>query len=1106
MYSWIRLLAATEHMLKILTVKEVVEYTIIRILASHLLCSVTGDVAGIHMLLQCTKRDIEILLVSANCLYMESILCPFMAENKVTSHILSHLGHKPPVRQPSKSDQKYYFQNWFQLWHGVNMCALSILVVCVQMLHKASDCRVSHAPSKATCLDFIMCVLELLEKQCSLDHVIDFRPDIVALCLQKHAASLVKMLLETTTSFFIHFNQEKLESSDVGVIGGMHSKSDVLSGLLNEFVHKKSQSTETDTEPITHHSSALAIIRYIGKELLRFCVILISNSVYLSSNAFSLPLTKKSAISGTNKCKKDASSQKSTAQAFPDSVSYLTEAFVTSLLEIIPQFVYAIVRDQVPVALQKSIGILLPPSPIFQVRRQGGKRNSELLASLKCAFQEMKQQQRKIYHAYSAEVSKSLSNAESLVHMALYSVQTLSTGFIVPSINNTHLLCHATPHTDQREAFRHIWLIGAVDTLTRQMTAVNTYADASSSFGNILEAHLTQLEKSFLVGCVSGSKCNIDMGIPSVLNDLCRGAWGVGTSYFKLLLHSIRIRHGIIREKYGNSTENSEFSTSYLLHGDSEKARKAFERQHQLLREVIRNFLRSGHWESGRELGQLLLQGYQCCLRMLPAHHTPEHCRHLDMNTRAGFYSTSMSRLESSLRGCIPSEVCVSRFGMLSAAEYNRIKYNALGNERICTLSDEIKRTVDTFEDRLKLEGVARCHPIFYTVRFITSPWASEFTNGTSLSSSTSGNESTLEENFRDLAKKCRYEFVSVSRTSDNSGTSSLGICSNEVWLLLKYDSISFASDDDVCGDKSSDDSGYDSMATSTRMSKYLDEIEASHGPLGSYARLRNQLSKSFPDFSFVSNSTLYANQEHTSCCSDGSAKIMQIFEAFPNCHERAGSCGTNDVTILANEECPSVVFAAKVINKMETSQEIMTDDFVKVIQMNESKSQPDFSNSLGVEKDGVSEWQRISNSEHFLIHTYMHSTLKQSRNPHDAKFTITLVISIDAGHRPRNESSTSHVLNPQTAQDYVDLIDHSRIQLWHWSPCSLAKVTSASAVPSLVTHTFFILRNCLARLNHCDELLLYVNSNLSDSSKRYNIIFCILPYLILIEMLLFPI
>jgi hypothetical protein len=284
--------------------------------------------------------------------------------------------------------------------------------------------------------------------------------------------------------------------------------------------------------------------------------------------------------------------------------------------------------------------------------------------------------------------------------------------------------------------------------------------------------------------------------------------------------------------------------------------------------------LRYGEWEAGHEFAHSLMGDYHRALHSSPYIEVTASASATATATAAVVVprepspTSSMSHLSSMLRS-VPHVALSTRTSTstFTTPDLPALQRHTLGDERLHTLCSEMKRTADTFEDRLRHEGNVRTPALHYAVRFMTAPWtrsSSDLESGPNSTSSAGNKKKTLQA----LAAACGYPFVSVvaahcntdsdtdagagaaaaagaeeTKRRDRSMEAALGIREDEVWLLLKYDSAVFSHEEDEDEDEDEPEKEEEGgLACTTRTLRYLQQLEACHGPIGSLSRLSHQV------------------------------------------------------------------------------------------------------------------------------------------------------------------------------------------------------------------------------------------------------------------------
>jgi hypothetical protein len=234
------------------------------------------------------------------------------------------------------------------------------------------------------------------------------------------------------------------------------------------------------------------------------------------------------------------------------------------------------------------------------------------------------------------------------------------------------------------------------------------------------------------------------------------------------------------------------------------------EQQHQHLRNALHSLLTTGYWELGEKLLGAFMREYKDVLVKFQQGGAAMAHGEEDKQNKHVF-----------IHGHLLTESAVSA-----------------GKSRIKSLVQELERANDKFKDRLRHEGPVRPKPVYFVVRFIDSPWTTD-PAGTSADSQTAN---TLKRFLRST----EYSFVDVMSSSSSAATGAfsqdgndvtsntlagVGIASNELWLLVKYSSQSFLPARKEAQERPVEHGRH-----------FLEDIEESGGPIGSYDRLVYQV------------------------------------------------------------------------------------------------------------------------------------------------------------------------------------------------------------------------------------------------------------------------
>jgi len=1093
------------------------------------------------------KQDVEVVLLTANCLYLQVSLSPLLAEKRVTGHVLASLGLMPPPRR-SKVLSYDSIEEWCNLWYNISVVGLAMLLTVLDRLRR-------QVTTVRELSEHVAALLQLLEKQCSLAHLISTRPDVVATCMHRWAFSTLSLLLEAVTVV----PRNESEGTACGSRKPSVSAEDSFTMLWTEFVSRPATTAAaspgsfadaTPTSAINASSSVDDIENHSVATLLRCCTSLLSNCAFLSSSAFSLPVSANvSSVSGGSGKHKKPKNRLAKSANQTVSRAYLSTSFVGSLLGIIPQFVRAQIYDSMSSLRElKAIAPLLSPATNIFLPRPAGRPSialAPLLRSLKGALSDGKLPQRH-HHGGAMEVMHVMGTAEAQLHIVMYDVRSLLSGWASREADSTvkdtnDSMQHRQISNNEREGFRHVWMAAAADSLMRlrpfpwqRDTGVVTRAETIdwSQAAEDTTKHIHVIENALSAGAPSRPE-NSELATRSALCDLYGGAWRVTVSYLKLLEFDFNIRQPLRPVLPGRaSLQTSEKSSvASRLREEGDEAANAIERRHQLARDVLKWLLRCGEWEAGRALCQVLLEGYQRALLspdtaaptpLLQAVPVPT----LLPPTIASSIVSTLQTHGTQLQSPLPPRI--------RTCDLDCLQKQALGSERLQTLCRELARATDTYDDRLLHDGATRCLPVHYAVRFMCSPWGQA-------GSGPVGREAPEDDALRELAASCGCSFVCVlptpspaeNREEGQAGLlhadldAAVGISGQETWLLLRYDCAAFSWNE-------ADEEAGGGGGLATR--RYVEQLESRGGPLGSYSRLIHQVAKAFPDFCLKSSSTLHAlDRTHSPRAAADTTpftKVVQVFEAFPNLADQApvppepvasplGADLTHhvypreNVTMFANSECHSSAFAAAVLvgvgEERGADRKVALANHLSATVRRSNLSSPQcaiFSTFPQVEGAGVnrafhfsdppvpafsvphrsegkvlSRWQHHADCSTFLVHTCLHPSRCPSDRSSDSYFTTTLVLST-AGVGGREADRAPF----ESGKGPLNTDDCSLLISGHLlqrAPAQLAVVSSAVVLPSLVTQGFCVLRSQLLRLKHCEDLLVHLGDTAADALKR---------------------
>jgi hypothetical protein len=290
------------------------------------------------------------------------------------------------------------------------------------------------------------------------------------------------------------------------------------------------------------------------------------------------------------------------------------------------------------------------------------------------------------------------------------------------------------------------------------------------------------------------------------------------------------------------------------------------ERHHQEVRELLVSLLGAGYWELGERISKAYIEEYR---------ETAKGAR----KEGKAILSSSISMLSLSLS---PPPLLLLCSVLTTPADGVQ--------DRLSTLMEELDRVTDKFQDRLLHEGDARPRPLYFAVRFLESPWKAAGAQEQELHSKFAEFFDITDFSMVDLESHQPNAFAANHAQLGNS-MSLAGIGPNELWVLLKIDPQSF-------------------LESSAHSPLVIDEIEQSHGPVGSESRLihqvtppslsppspvltQPQLESAFPDYVILSSAALYPFNRNpidpTLTANSAtpflpfSSKVAQVFRAHPN-------------------------------------------------------------------------------------------------------------------------------------------------------------------------------------------------------------------------------
>lgn len=127
-------------------------------------------------------------------------------------------------------------------------------------------------------------------------------------------------------------------------------------------------------------------------------------------------------------------------------------------------------------------------------------------------------------------------------------------------------------------------------------------------------------------------------------------------------------------------------------------------------------------------------------------------------------------------------------------------------SDRLTSLIEELDRVSDKFQDRILHDGEFRPRPVYFVVRFLSSPWKNLDSSSTNTNTNINININTNIEykKFKDFFDATESVFVSVksSELQDNdskfkfseplNSLASIGIGNDELWILVKIDPVVF--------------------------------------------------------------------------------------------------------------------------------------------------------------------------------------------------------------------------------------------------------------------------------------------------------------------------
>jgi hypothetical protein len=417
--------------------------------------------------------------------------------------------------------------------------------------------------------------------------------------------------------------------------------------------------------------------------------------------------------------------------------------------------------------------------------------------------------------------------------------------------------------------------------------------------------------------------------------------------------------------------------------------------------------------------------------------------------------------------------------------------------DRLSTLVEELDRVTEKFQDRLLHEGDSRPRPLYFAVRFLESPWKA-------------GVRQELQEKFAqffDVVDFSVVDHATEAFVSDQhwNSMSLAGIGHNELWLLIKVDPQAF-------------------LESSLRPSLVIDEIEQSHGPIGSEARLVHQLESAFPGYVVVSSAALYPcnrNPIDPALTANSStpflpfsSKVVQVFRAFPNIsfdsdqplvksfldHVTAGTSAPSSRRLSATSNPHlrrrSVSSPGGIVDFTRRRRRKNLSAYSSILgrppaseamppDSRHSAEQPgDFLPMLfdsevaggGAEAD-LSVWEAYSYCDSFVIHTELSEELDEIEKD-DCVSTVTIVLKTSSCRKSRSPENSSQLEDPLEI-----LLDNRNSTV----PYRLCLLSSVFIFPSVLSHAYCLLRHQLRVVLHCYELLQSCSASVDQGAMSVN-------------------
>lgn len=859
----------------------------------NLLCDVSATAHRAYRIIGITpkhhasyQRDMAWLGLCANCLLVQVPMNPLLSAKRVAQYIVPLLGlgvdHLEMARTSSlvsnvltegsseaDSPEEELYNNiddWCGMWYKITLCVIASALSGLKLLRNARSKEDVQLPSSMenSLIDF-KAILNLLQAHCGLSSILKTRPDLLAVCMHKYATTVISLILHAVASIAddahpsdcSDTDSDKLPHNDglMKFYRELLTKSAKVEKKTEKAAAAKSEQPEQEVQGLDRASSCSELAAYARKALFACCFNIVTSCARLSTQAYCLPVFAPVNALGPSKTQNI------------HTRPYLSTHFVQSLLQII----IATMKNGVGQYL--AFWKLKFPFMITPLKSTTGTWEPSsilgFLSTLKNSLTEAK------YKANltgaetedDSELIWLLGSLESQVHLTLYTLSTSLDTCLQRSDGPVHFFrfafCQSLRVASTSALLHQHQLLTSVGETNDWITATGRQVSLFDSWS----AYLRYIEENFPL-----ENAYDDLSFPTVLSDTSLGAWRVASARLKLAVFDKNITRMVL-QYIQLSAQASQSALKVPIDGSETmetvmtRLTKAFEHRHQIAREVLKLSLHSGEWEGALELIELLLQEYTCALRCLELDLTMEQMHlhmqkqlHIDNEHSKDMHTHSDQNHKTPVLEAQPSWFSVTHFSGLSehlkgpfssAAPQSFQKHlpgqavldqqqrlvelcelEALGEHRLRTLSEELKRAGDTFEDRLRHDKTFRALPLYYTLRWTVSPFGGDYNRleGVGMAENTA---------LLELLKSCGYAFVSVMDCNPSPSAvegevnpmklspldASLGISEKELWIVIKYDTKSF----NYCP------GSVDGPDT-------LEEIESHYGPRGSYSRLLYQV------------------------------------------------------------------------------------------------------------------------------------------------------------------------------------------------------------------------------------------------------------------------